>query len=246
MPAPTRHRRRQLRGSAPPSSWRRKLGRWKRAGASPASPGPAANGNPSESVRNTNSCVVTGCPFRARSRARSSGERLDHQRRYFSFVSSGSSSGVRWSATRVQRIPDARDRARRRAARAFVADGRPSHQQWPTAMCDCGLTPGSRYCSERSSAASGRNTLGLSPAAARQLEEVAMRKVAVSLVVLGGSVGIAALPAAAEAPAVRSLPTAACNQGTHNAHMSIPLGTPGHPHVPHNMGFCMTMPGAHP
>jgi hypothetical protein len=73
-----------------------------------------------------------------------------------------------------------------------------------------------------------------------------MRKVAVSLVVLGGSVGIAALPAAAEPPAVRALPAAACNQGTHNAHARIPLNAPGHPHVPHEMGFCMTMPGVHP
>ncbi len=73
-----------------------------------------------------------------------------------------------------------------------------------------------------------------------------MRKVAVSLVVLGGSLAIATLPAAAEAPFVQELPEAACNQGTQNAHMNIPRGTPGHPHVPHFMGFCMTMPGVHP
>lgn len=73
-----------------------------------------------------------------------------------------------------------------------------------------------------------------------------MREVAVSFALVGASLGIGALPAAAEGPFVRELPAAACNQGTSNAHAHIPLGTPGHPHVPHFMGFCMTMPGVHP
>ena len=60
----------------------------------------------------------------------------------------------------------------------------------------------------------------------------------------------AAVPAAADGPFVQPIPDAACdNAGTHQAHQSIPAGTPGHPHVPHRMGpamACMTMPGVHP
>lgn len=73
-----------------------------------------------------------------------------------------------------------------------------------------------------------------------------MRRFILSLVVAGALGTIGAAPAAAEAPFVQELPDAACNQGTMNAHQSIPRGTPGHPHVPHHMGFCMTMPGVHP
>ena len=73
-----------------------------------------------------------------------------------------------------------------------------------------------------------------------------MRRVAVSFSVFVGSLALAASPSAADAPLVQELPPAACNQGTHNAHGNIPRGVPGHPHVPHSMGFCMTMPGTHP
>jgi hypothetical protein len=73
-----------------------------------------------------------------------------------------------------------------------------------------------------------------------------MRRLAFSLLVFAGGMAFATLPAAADGPFVRELPVAACNEGTHNAHMNIPAGTPGHPHVPHLMGFCMTMPGIHP
>jgi hypothetical protein len=77
-----------------------------------------------------------------------------------------------------------------------------------------------------------------------------MRKLVVSMVVLGGSLGVGVLPATAEGPFVQDIPGAACdNEGTHNAHTRIPAGNPAHPHVPHRMGpqmLCMTMPGVHP
>ena len=73
-----------------------------------------------------------------------------------------------------------------------------------------------------------------------------MRKLVLSIAVAAAAMGAGALPAAAEAPFVKELPDAACNQGTMNAHQSVPRGVPGHPHIPHMMGFCMTMPGVHP
>ncbi len=74
-----------------------------------------------------------------------------------------------------------------------------------------------------------------------------MRRLISSFVVIGALTAVGAPPAAADAPFVKELPAAACNQGTMNAHASVPRGTPGHPHIPHAMmGFCMTMPGAHP
>ncbi len=80
-----------------------------------------------------------------------------------------------------------------------------------------------------------------------------MRKLFVSFVAAGALMAIGAAPAAADPPFIQEVNPAACNQGTHNAHQSIPPGTPGHPHVPHMMRpgpgqppQCMTMPGVNP
>lgn len=64
-----------------------------------------------------------------------------------------------------------------------------------------------------------------------------MRKLVLSVVIASGLSMIGAAPAGAAGPRVKELPPAACNQGTENAHHSVPAGRPGHPHIPHFMGF---------
>lgn len=71
-----------------------------------------------------------------------------------------------------------------------------------------------------------------------------MRRLLLSLALAGGLAAAGAAPATAEAPPVVELPDAACNEGTMTAHGSIPDGVAGHPHVPHDMNGCMTMPAA--
>ena len=73
-----------------------------------------------------------------------------------------------------------------------------------------------------------------------------MRRLVVSLVVAGGLTVAAAAPAGAQPPTVVFLPEQACNQGTARAHQAAPAHSRGHPHIPHRMGRCMTMPAGHP
>lgn len=74
-----------------------------------------------------------------------------------------------------------------------------------------------------------------------------MRRLFLSLALASGLAvaGAGVMPATAEAPPVVELPDAACNEGTMTAHGAIPDGVAGHPHVPHSMGRCMTMPAGH-
>lgn len=81
-----------------------------------------------------------------------------------------------------------------------------------------------------------------------------MRRLILSFVVAGVLAVISAAPAAADPVLFKPLPDAACDApGTHNAGQQT-TGTPGRPHVPHEMdppsvpggAFCMTMPGANP
>ena len=65
-----------------------------------------------------------------------------------------------------------------------------------------------------------------------------MRKAFASLLVAGALLGTPAIPALAGVSTTQHLPAAACNQGTMNAHQSIPESTgsgkttPGHAAVP--------------
>lgn len=70
-----------------------------------------------------------------------------------------------------------------------------------------------------------------------------MRKLLVSVSVVGGLLGVGAAPVSATGHVEVS--DAACNSGTRNAHGNV--AGPAHPHVPHSMGgVCMTMPAIHP
>lgn len=71
-----------------------------------------------------------------------------------------------------------------------------------------------------------------------------MRKLLASAAVTASFALVAAAPASAEPPMVKPLPDAACNQGTAQAQEAQQnAGRRFNPHVPHAMGFCMTMPG---
>ena len=65
-----------------------------------------------------------------------------------------------------------------------------------------------------------------------------MRRLALTLTVAGIVAGAAAVPAAADVSTMQMLPAAACNQGTMNAHMSVPettgtgVTTPAHAAIP--------------
>ena len=52
-----------------------------------------------------------------------------------------------------------------------------------------------------------------------------MRTLLLSLSLVAPLLGIAAAPAAADVPTRRALPTAACNEGTMNAHERVPETT---------------------
>lgn len=71
-----------------------------------------------------------------------------------------------------------------------------------------------------------------------------IRRLILSFVVASLLAAIGAAPAAAEQPFTQTVSPAACNQGTQNAHGNV--AGPAHPHVPHPMPTCMTMPGVHP
>ena len=65
-----------------------------------------------------------------------------------------------------------------------------------------------------------------------------MRRLIPSLIVAGSLAAIGPAPAAAE---VQTLPAAACNQGTMNAHHRVPHGRPAHGHIPRTTatGMCV-------
>ncbi len=65
-----------------------------------------------------------------------------------------------------------------------------------------------------------------------------MRKAMLTLALAGSLAGVAAIPASANVSTTQTLPAAACNQGTMNAHESVPettgtgTTTPAHAAIP--------------
>ena len=71
-----------------------------------------------------------------------------------------------------------------------------------------------------------------------------MRKLLLLAVVTASFALVGVAPVSANPPMVKPLPDAACNQGTMRAQQAQQAqGRRFNPHVPHYMGFCMTMPG---